>query len=353
MSSVDAPASTAPGEPPARRRTLLRAGVLAVASVGVVAVVLPRTTGAPWAAIGEALARPSWRQLLLLALLWLAGLAVHSRVLTAALPGLSVRRALTLNLTGSAVANVLPLGGGVAMGVNMVMVRRWGFTPRQFGLYTGLTNAWHLTMKALLPVAALGLLIANDVLLSRSFLLSALSASALLVILVLIGATAVLTRRGARFTGGVADRLISVLPGERAPTRLADRLDTARAATLELIAKAWRPMTAGVVGYTALQAVLLYGCLAVTGARLGAVAVVAVLAVERAATALPFTPGGSGVAEVAAATMVVALGGAPAEAAAGILLYRAFVFGLEIPIGGTWLLGWWVSQRSAPATGLA
>ena len=38
---------------------------------------------------------------------------MHSSVLTASLPGLSHRRALTLNLTGSAVSNLLP-GGGAA-----------------------------------------------------------------------------------------------------------------------------------------------------------------------------------------------------------------------------------------------
>ena len=53
------------------------------------------------------------------------GLLIHSFVLTGALPGLTRRRALTLNLTGSAVANVLPFGGAAGMSLNYVMIRRW------------------------------------------------------------------------------------------------------------------------------------------------------------------------------------------------------------------------------------
>ena len=40
----------------------------------------------------------------------------------------------------------------------------------------------------------------------------------------------------------------------------------------------------------------------------------------------------------------------PQEAAvlaAGILLYRAFTFGMEIPVGGLWLVGWLFVQRSS------
>jgi hypothetical protein len=31
--------------------------------------------------------------------------------------------------------------------------------------------------------------------------------------------------------------------------------------------------------------------------------------------------------------------------AAGVLLYRGLVFGLEIPVGGAWLAGWLLSRR--------
>jgi uncharacterized membrane protein YbhN (UPF0104 family) len=144
-----------------------------------------------------------------------------------------------------------------------------------------------------------------------------------------------------------------LLLGHRTVTpTVVDRLEAVRVGAVGLVRSAWRPMTWGVVVYNALQALLLWACLAAVGSPLPTALVLAVFAVERVVTALPITPGGTGVVEVAATAMIVAVGGAPAAAAAGILLYRAFVFGLEIPVGGAWLLGWWLAQRG-PTTPVA
>jgi hypothetical protein len=152
---------------------VLRIGLASAASVVLVVVALPKVAGAPWADIRTALQVPTPTQLALLAV------AVGPRArgpqpgAHGSTPGLTVRRALTLNLTGSALSNVLPLGGGLGIGLNYLMVRRWGFTSRQFSLYTGAVNAWHVAIKALLPAAALVLLAANDVALRQSLLLAA------------------------------------------------------------------------------------------------------------------------------------------------------------------------------------
>ena len=69
-------------------------------------------------------------QLVALVALWALGLLSHTVTLTAALPTLTHRRALTLSLTGSAVANVLPLGGAAGIALNYRMTRHWGFTTR-------------------------------------------------------------------------------------------------------------------------------------------------------------------------------------------------------------------------------
>ena len=257
-----------------------------------------------------------------------------------------MRRALTLNLTGSALSNVLPLGGGLGIGLNYFMVRRWGFTSRQFSLYTGAVNAWHVAIKALLPAAALVLLAANDVALRQSLLVAAGAGSGVLLVTVAVAAVAVLTRRGGRVIGVVLDRLLLLCHRTVTPP-VVDRLEAVRVGAIGLVRSAWRPMTWGVLVYNALQALLLWACLAAVGSPLPTALVLAVFAVERVVTALPITPGGAGVVEVAATAMIVAVGGAPAAAAAGILLYRAFVFGLEIPVGGAWLLGWWLAQRGS------
>jgi uncharacterized membrane protein YbhN (UPF0104 family) len=106
-------------------------------------------------------------------------------------------------------------------------------------------------------------------------------------------------------------------------------------------------MTVGMVSYYALQALLLMLCLRLLGSTLTPVSVLAIFAVERALTALPLTPGGSGVAEVGATALALALGGLPVGSAGGVLLYRAFIFGAEILVGGVWLVGWLLVRSRA------
>jgi uncharacterized membrane protein YbhN (UPF0104 family) len=49
--------------------------------------------------------------------------------------------------------------------------------------------------------------------------------------------------------------------------------------------------------------------------------------------------------------VLVALRVDPTLAAAGVLLYRAFTFGMEIPVGGLSMLAW--SMRRRPALVMA
>ena len=59
----------------------------------------------------------------------------------------------------------------------------------------------------------------------------------------------------------------------------------------------------------------------------------AVFAFARLLTAIPLTPGGLGVVEVALITGLAAAGGARAQVAAGVLIFRALTYVLPIPIG--------------------
>ena len=288
-----------------------------------------------------------WWNLALLSLLWVAGLVAHSTVLMGAMPGLTRRRAMTLNLTGSAVSNVLPLGGGLGVGLNYVMARRWGFSPGQFSLFTVLSNVWTVLAKAALPCRV----------------------------------AARRPRRADRPThpGGrdhrqhrpchrdsARDRGGFQRPGcpsrwtgaRRAATAgpVASRRCARRSAIDRPAPQRRRHRATQLAAHDARHDHLLRACCAaalglphVLGSTLGPVAVLALFAFERALTALPITPGGSGVAEVATTALAIAFNGPHDKAvvAAGVLLYRAFTFGLEIPVGGVWLLGWLLVQRSS------
>jgi uncharacterized protein (TIRG00374 family) len=59
----------------------------------------------------------------------------------------------------------------------------------------------------------------------------------------------------------------------------------------------------------------------------------AVFAFARLLTAVPFTPGGLGVVELALITGLAAAGGARAEVAAAVLIFRALTYVLPIPLG--------------------
>src|SRR6478672_5983477 len=113
-----------------------------LAALALLGVGLPHVVGVTWPAA------------LVLVGLWVLGLVAQSFVLTGALPGLTRRRALTLNVTGSAVSNVVPLGGAAGVELNRRMMRAWGIDTRSFTGYTILTNLWDVGSKLLLPVIA-------------------------------------------------------------------------------------------------------------------------------------------------------------------------------------------------------
>jgi len=112
-----------------------------------------------------------------------------------------------------------------------------------------------------------------------------------------------------------------------------------------LVGERWPQLSFGTIGYGLLQALLLWACLEAVGAQLSPVVVLAAYAVDRVMSMVFLTPGGTGFAEAGTAAALVALGGAPAAMAAGVLLYRGFTFALEIPVGGVWLGGWLVARR--------
>jgi glycosyltransferase involved in cell wall biosynthesis len=110
-------------------------------------------------------------------------------------------------------------------------------------------------------------------------------------------------------------------------------------------------MSTAIAGYVALQGLLLGFCLHLTGGSNTWPEVLAAFAVERVLTIVPLTPGGVGVADLGLVGVLLTLGGDPASVTAAAVLYRAFIFAVEIPVGsgtlGVWLLGQRRSARRA------
>lgn len=304
---------------------------------------LPRAVGTSWSTVGAVLGRLSLPAVALLAVVWIAGLWAHSFVLAASLPGLTKRRGLTLSLTGSAVANVLPLGGAAGTGLNFAMTRRWGFTSASFGGFLAVTTLVNVVAKLGVVAVALALTPVANI----AAALPAGSTGLLLVpvVAVLVAVAWFLVSEDcASATGRCLDRVT------RRRTGLERSLPALRQSVRRVFRAGWRPMTAGMLAYLGLQLALLWLCFQLLGTSLSPPVLITGLAVERLLTLIPITPGGAGVVEVGTTAALVAMGGDPAAVAAGLMLFRGFTYLLEIPVGGV-TLGLWmlVNRRRAIA----
>lgn len=338
-------------EAPRRRNAVRGAMSLAFAAV-LLGFVLPRAVGGGWGAITAALSGVSPLTLGGFAVVWFAGLLAHMFVLTAGLPGLTVRRALLMSLTGSSVSNVLPMGGAAGTALNYSMCRRWGHSRSAFVLFTVVTHLWGVVAKLLLPVLALAALMLTGGSSAQLLVPTVIAASALLGLVTLVavvlsseGAAAAVGRAGERAIAGAGR--FARRPWQVSLEGPAREL---RAEAVSLTRRNWRRPALGMLGYIALQALLLWLCLHALGSVVGPVQVFAAYAIERLLTIVVLTPGGLGVVEVTMTAMLVAFGASPVTATAGVLLYRAFTYALEIPVGGALLLGWWGLRQAQDPT---
>jgi uncharacterized protein (TIRG00374 family) len=333
-----------------RRRSWRRlAASITVALIAVSLVVLvPAAAGTTWAEVARALQGVSFVDVSLLAGLWSAGLACNSTALAAALPGLTSRRALTLSLTGSAVANVLPLGGAAGIGLNYAMTRRWGFSRKSFAAYTTVTNVLAVATKLVAVAVAGGTLL----LVGNSDLLSSTAAKLGVVALVLtpIAIAALLTPKVASRAGRLLDRLVAFgarLARGRWESSFHQTLPGLARTILALFRARWAALAAGGGGYLLAQGLLLGCCLRTVGLDLPVISVITAFAVDRLLTLLPITPGGVGAVEAGMAATLTVLGGPADGIAAGVLLYRGFTYLAEIPVGGALTLVWLALQAGA------
>jgi putative heme transporter len=327
---------------------LIRRTLHAGLSLGVVAlllgVALPRVTGAAWGTVIHLLELLTARQVTVLLGLWLLGLYAHTFLATAALPDLTHRRALQLNLSGSAVSNLVPFGGVLGVGLNYAMVRSWGHEPGSFGPFTALTTLWNVLVKLALPVVALGLLIVVGGLPTPGLSLAALIAAGTLLAVIIVVVTALASERASALLGRVFQVVGSTaLRLVRSPRQLAaeQAVLASRGRITALLRRRWHQMLFGMATYAVLQATLLWLILHMLGSSLGIVPVFAGFSFGRLLTLLVVTPGGVGIAETGSAALLVALGGDAAVVAAGTLLFTGITFALEIPVGGACGLLWW------------
>ena len=347
------------GRPSVRNAFKAAVSMLLLCASAAIVYVLPKLISSSWTDIISRIGAISFGTILSILGLWVLGLIVYTIAMTSSMPGLSHRRAMALNLAGSSASNLLPFGGVVGAGLNAAMVRSWRLSVRNFVSSTAVLNLVNLVSKLLLPVIAgiaLGSQRAADPWLVHTAFVS--SAIAAVVVMALIAALishtwAVrmdsLVRTVARRMGKRGVRFA------KAPATGAGPVATMQAQVRTTFRRRWVGLTAGMIGYILLQWALFALCLHATGVGANPAAVFAAFAVERALTLAVVTPAGTGIAEAATTGLLIALGFDPAASAAGVVLYRLFVFLAEIPVGAVVVGAWWSNRfvRTNRATAAA
>jgi uncharacterized membrane protein YbhN (UPF0104 family) len=262
----------------------------------------------------------------------------------AALPGLTLWRAVMVDSASTAIANTVPAGFAFGVGTNVAMFHSFGFSPAVITRAIALTGIWNNLVKLAMPALALGGLL----LVSPADAGLAVAAVLGIVVLVVVAGLllAGLTHQGAGAAMAAAAERLATRParwrGRPRPTGWVARTERFRVDSLELLRHRWGRLTvAAIASHVALFLVLL-ACLRAVGGngpQLHWVVVLAVFAVTRLVTLVPITPGALGVAELSYVAGLTAAGMEPAASAAAVLLFRFLTWFVPIPLGlGSWLL---------------
>lgn len=335
---------------PRRGRKLLRAAVSAILIAATFGFAIPRI--ASYRSVWASIQMMTWPHILVIAAAAAASMASYWVTIRAVLPQLKLRQAATVNLGSNAVANTLPAGGALAMGVSWAMLSSWGLSTADFVLYTLVTGIWNVFTLLGMPVLAL--LVMTTVTRPDAVLITA-AATGLAVLAAMVTGLGLLLRSQvfALRAGRAWQRLLTVasrLARRPPPGKVAGSLSSFRdRAGALLSARGWRITAATVASYLTLWLVLL-ACLRGTGlsqAQMPWQTSLAAFAFIRLLTALPITPGGLGVTELGLVGILATSAGpaASVQVTAAVLLYRAVTYLPPIPLGALACLTW----RLAPA----
>ncbi len=267
-------------------------------------------------------------------------------VLVASLPGLRYPQAAAVNLASTAVANTLPGGGALAVGMTYAMCVSWGFGAAPITLSVLVTGIWNGFVKFGLPIVAVALL-AVEGRVGPSLLAPALLGLVFLAGTIALFGLMLASERVARRVGSVLGRGVDRLRRlvHRPPVRdWAAAAEDFRRRSIGLLQTRWVALTlATVVSHLALYWVLLVSLrqLGVSGAELSWIQVLAAFALVRLVSALPITPGGAGLVELGFAALLAFMNEAvAAEVVAAVLVFRFLTYFLPIPAGAVAYV-WW------------
>jgi putative heme transporter len=348
---ADPPAAAITGQPRtgSRRKIFRTAGSIALVAA-IFAFAVPHF--ASYRSVWASMQAMTWTQVLLVAVAAAASMITTWIMICSVLPSIRLREAAVVNLGSNAVANTLPAGGALAMGVSWAMLSSWGVSTAEYVLYTLVSGIWNVFARLGLPVLALVILATA----SRPGAGLIAAAATGLVLLTALAAGLGLLMRSESFAVRAGRTLQLVLVTACRVARRPKSFDIPgsllgfrdRAGAL-ITARGWRITAATAASNLTLWLVLL-ACLRGIGLSQAQVpwqTSLAAFAFVRLLTVLPITPGGLGITELGLIAILAAGVGhrASAQVTAAVLLYRAVTYLPPIPLGAIACLTW----RHAPA----
>jgi uncharacterized membrane protein YbhN (UPF0104 family) len=343
--------SRAPARRPGRRRVLLATlSVLIVA--GVFGLAFPRISsyGQEW----HTVTAMTWPGIVLVSGATAFSLVATWVMITAFLPRLRLHQAAAVSLSSSAVANTVPAGGTVALGLSWRMMTSWGVGTQDFVQYTLVSGLWNVFARLSLPVIALLALAVSG---KSGGIPPAAAYSGAGALLVVAAALRFLLRSKncARLAGRALQRgetLGCRLVRRQPSRRMASGLLNFRDGTSAMLAERGIRITITTLLANIAFWFVLLACLRATGlnqAQVSWQASLAAFAVVRLMTVLPLTPGGLGIVELGlTAPLIAGLdSAASARVAAAVLLYRALTYLPSLPLGALAYVWWRHGSRAA------
>jgi uncharacterized protein (TIRG00374 family) len=350
MTAVAGPPAAAITGPARPGRELFRTAASVALVAAIFGFALPHF--ASYRSVWASMQAMTWAQALLVATAAAASMVSTWIMICSVLPSIRLREAAVVNLGSNAVANTLPAGGALAMGVSWAMLSSWGVSTAEYVLYTLVSGIWNVFARLGLPVVALMILATA----SRPGAGLIAAAAAGLALLTIMAAGLGLLMRSESFALRAGRALqVALVMACRVARRQAS-FDVPRSllgfrdrAGALIAARGWRITAATATSNLTLWLVLL-ACLRGVGLSQAQVpwqTSLAAFAFVRLLTVLPITPGGLGITELGLiATLAVGVGHrASAQVAAAVLLYRAVTYLPPIPLGAIACLTW----RHAPA----
>lgn len=304
--------------------------------------------------IWDAIRAMTWIELASLAIAGTWNLITYWLVNMATLPGLTLRQSVTMTESATAVANTIPGGSVVAIGLTYSMLGSWGFSKSRSSVSLLVSGIWNNFAKLAMPVFALALLALQGNTTPARMVAGVVGIGSLIAA-VLVFAAVLRKESTARSFGNWAGRRatsIRKLLRKEPATGWDDAVAKTRGRIIGLLAGRWAWITAiTLIGHFSLFLVLLLALrhVGVSEAEVSWIEALAVFAFVRLATAIPLSPGGLGIVELGLIAGLSAAGGVREQVAAAVLVFRALTYLVPIPFGLITYLLWRRSSWKRPS----